>query len=142
MRKLLTFCLLAMFAIGLSSCKETKPEFKFQLTLSGDVQDAPTQIHSDFNVNVSNSPADVQLLSARSGEVQTVSIESEQGTDALQWLDTYIQKNVIDEMGPQTTYYILVKGFVNEKLTGLTFAVNKEFTNKPPVISTAGESAE
>lgn len=38
--------------------------------------------------------------------------------------------NVISEMGPETVYYIHVVGVVHESVSGITFSVDKEFSNR------------
>ena len=115
--------------MAMFSCKDVKPEFKFDLELTGDVSDAPTQISSDFNVAVTNIQADsVQRVIFLAAPCK--SITDPDGEEALQWLDSYIQNNVIAEMGPETVYYIHVVGRVHESVSGITFSVDKEFTNK------------
>ena len=132
MKKFFVVFIVAFLAtFALSSCDGTKPEFKFDLEVSGDVSDTPTSIVADFNASVTNVPV-VETQTMLFSAAPTKDITSPEGADALQWLDEYIQSNVIAEMGPQTSYNITVKGYVHEKVTGLTFAVDKQFTNTKP----------
>lgn len=110
--------------VAMTSCKNVKPDFKFDLHLTGDVSDVPTAINGTLDVKVANY-VPTAILSAKLAEEVNAD-----PTDAMTWLETYIQSNVIDQMGPQTTYEINVKGFVHEVNSGITFSVNKTFTNK------------
>lgn len=127
--------LCAMFlALGaFTSCKDVKPEFKFQLELTGDVADSTTAIKGDFAINVTNEAAQdfnaVYVLGAAADNA-ILSIAEPQGAQANEWLDNYIQENVINEFTATTEYYIAVKGYVHETLTGITFSVDKVFTNR------------
>lgn len=132
MKKFFLMCFVALLAtLALPSCDGTKPEFKFDLELAGDVSDTPTQITADFHASVTNVPV-VETRTLLFSAAPAKDINSPEGADALKWLDEYIQSNVIAEMGPQTSYNITVKGYVHEKVTGLTFAVDKQFTNTKP----------
>lgn len=130
-RFIVSLCVLLLTLAVFSSCKDVKPEFKFQLELSGDVSDSPTAIKGDFTVNVTNEVVynfnDAYILGASK---DIVSIIEPQGVQANEWLDEYIQENVINEFHDTTDYYIAVKGYVHETLTGLTFSVDKVFTNR------------
>lgn len=130
MKKFLFLCFTLLIAsMVMFSCKDVKPEFKFDLELTGDVADAPTQITSDFNVAVTNIQADsVQKVIFLAAPCKAIT--EPEGADALQWLDSYIQTNVISEMGPETVYYIHVVGMVHESVSGITFSVDKEFSNR------------
>ena len=127
--------LCAMFlALGaFTSCKDVKPGFKFQLELTGDVADSTTAIKGDFAINVTNEAAQdfnaVYVLGAAADNA-ILSIAEPQGAQANEWLDNYIQENVINELTATTEYYIAVKGYVHETLTGITFSVDKVFTNR------------
>lgn len=134
MKKFFAMFIVAFLAtFALSSCDGTKPEFKFDLEVSGDVSDTPTSIVADFNASVTNVPV-VETQTMLFSAAPTKDITSPEGVDALQWLDDYIKTNVLDEMGPETVYEIKVKGYVHEKVTGLTFSVDKKFSNKPPTV--------
>lgn len=134
MKKFFIMCFVALLAtLALLSCDGTKPEFKFDLEVAGDVSDTPTQINADFHASVTNVPV-VETQTMLFSAAPTKDITSPEGADALQWLDEYIKTNVIDEMGPETVYEIKVKGYVHEKVTGLTFSVDKKFSNKPPTV--------
>lgn len=126
--------LCAMFlALGaFTSCKDVKPEFKFQLKLTGDVADSTTAIKGDFAVNVTNEiigdfNATYVLTDANT---EILSIAEPKGVQANEWLENYVQENVINEFSVTTDYYIAVKGYVHETLTGITFSVDKVFTNR------------
>lgn len=128
MKKFLTL-LLAVMMIGIfTACKETKPEFKFNLNLTGDVSDSATDIQGDFNVKVLNFTPNSEQVLAASAPIDST---SEEAVNAYDWLDNYIQANVISEMGPSTTYEIKVTGLINEVNSGITLTVDKVFTNKP-----------
>lgn len=129
MKKFLTLALaVALILPMLSSCKDVKPEFKFDLNLTGVVQNAPTAIAGDFTVAVTNAQADVFVIE-NGAELNDIVVDKE----ANDWLDNYILANVIEEINddPATIYDITVKGFVREVVSGVCFTVDKRFTNKP-----------
>ena len=134
MKKFITICcVLFLVLAAFTSCKDVKPEFKFQLELTGDVADATTAIKGDFAVNVTNEIINdfnaTYLLADANTEI--LSIAEPKGAQANEWLENYVQENVINEFSATTDYYIAVKGYVHETLTGLTFSVDKVFTNRP-----------
>ena len=134
MKKFITICcVLFLVLAAFTSCKDVKPEFKFQLELKGDVADATTAIKGDFAVNVTNEIINdfnaTYVLTDENTEI--LSIAEPKGTQANEWLENYVQENVINEFSATTDYYIAVKGYVHETLTGLTFSVDKVFTNRP-----------
>ena len=123
----------AIFAVislllGVCSCKSVKPEFHFDLSITGDVHDAPTSIDGDFAVNVCNDNTIIEAVNLKNAPVK--SIPEQEGVAANSWLDDYIKKNVLSYFSANTTYDVYVKGYVKETLTGLTFSVDKRFTNK------------
>ena len=116
----------ASMMLAFTSCKDVKPEFKFQLALVGDVADSATCIAGDFDINVCNN-ADVFATINDTDEI--VSIVAPEGAEANKWLENYIEENVINEFYSTTEYSVSVKGFVHEVNTGMTFSVDKTFTN-------------
>ena len=134
MKKFITICcVLFLVLAAFTSCKDVKPEFKFQLELTGDVSDTTTAIKGDFAVNVTNEIINdfnaTYVLTDANTEI--LSIAEPKGVQANEWLENYVQENVINEFSATTDYYIAVKGYVHETLTGLTFSVDKVFTNRP-----------
>lgn len=134
MKKFITICcVLFLMLSAFTSCKDVKPEFKFQLELTGDVADTTTAIKGDFAVNVTNEIINdfnaTYVLTDANTEI--LSIAEPKGAQANEWLENYVQENVINEFSATTDYYIAVKGYVHETLTGLTFSVDKVFTNRP-----------
>lgn len=134
MKKFITICcVLFLVLAAFTSCKDVKPEFKFQLELTGDVADATIAIKGDFAVNVTNEIINdfnaTYVLTDANTEI--LSIAEPKGVQANEWLENYVQENVINEFSATTDYYIAVKGYVHETLTGLTFSVDKVFTNRP-----------
>lgn len=127
MRKILLFLVIALTLTAITSCKDVKPRFKFQLALNGEVADSVTAVQGDFDVNVCNNVVVFQTIN---DTTEVLSIASHEGNDANNWLDNYIQTNVISEFANSTEYVINVKGYVYETLTGITFSVDKTFTNK------------
>lgn len=127
MRKILLFLVMALTLTAITSCKDVKPRFKFQLALNGEVADSVTAVQGDFDVNVCNNVVVFQTIN---DTTEVLSIASTEGNDANNWLDNYIQTNVISEFANSTEYVINVKGYVYETLTGITFSVDKTFTNK------------
>ena len=127
MRKILLFLVMALTLTAITSCKDVKPRFKFQLALNGEVEDSVTAFQGDFDVNVCNNVVVFQTIN---DTTEVLSIASPEGNDANNWLDNYIQTNVISEFANSTEYVINVKGYVYETLTGITFSVDKTFTNK------------
>ena len=127
MRKILLFLVMALTLTAITSCKDVKPRFKFQLALNGEVADSVTAVQGDFDVNVCNNVVVFQTIN---DTTEVISIASPEGNDANNWLDNYIQTNVISEFANSTEYVINVKGYVYETLTGITFSVDKTFTNK------------
>ena len=127
MRKILLFLVMALTLTAITSCKDVKPRFKFQLALNGEVADSVTAVQGDFDVNVCNNVVVFQTIN---DTTEVLSIASPEGNDANNWLDNYIQTNVISEFANSTEYIINVKGYVYETLTGITFSVDKTFTNK------------
>lgn len=127
MRKILLFLVMALTLTAITSCKDVKPRFKFQLALNGEVADSVTAVQGDFDVNVCNNVVVFQTIN---DTTEVLSIASPEGNDANNWLDNYIQTNVISEFANSTEYVINVKGCVYETLTGITFSVDKTFTNK------------
>ena len=116
----------ASMMLAFTSCKDVKPEFEFQLALVGDVADSATCIAGDFDINVCNN-ADVFATINDTDEI--VSIVAPEGSEANRWLENYIEENVINEFYSTTEYSVSVKGFVHEVNTGMTFSVDKTFTN-------------
>ena len=127
MRKILLFLVMALTLTAITSCKDVKPRFKFQLALNGEVADSVTAVQGDFDVNVCNN---VVVFHTINDTTEVLSIASPEGNVANNWLDNYIQTNVISEFANSTEYVINVKGYVYETLTGITFSVDKTFTNK------------
>lgn len=127
MRKILLFLVMALTLTAITSCKDVKPRFKFQLALNSEVADSVTAVQGDFDVNVCNNVVVFQTIN---DTTEVLSIASPEGNDANNWLDNYIQTNVISEFANSTEYVINVKGYVYETLTGITFSVDKTFTNK------------
>ena len=127
MRKIILFLVMALTLTAITSCKDVKPRFKFQLALNGEVADSVTAVQGDFDVNVCNNVVVFQTIN---DTTEVLSIASPEGNDANNWLDNYIQTNVISEFANSTEYVINVKGYVYETLTGITFSVDKTFTNK------------
>ena len=127
MKKILLFLVMALTLTAITSCKDVKPRFKFQLALNGEVADSVTAVQGDFDVNVCNNVVVFQTIN---DTTEVLSIASPEGNDANNWLDNYIQTNVISEFANSTEYVINVKGYVYETLTGITFSVDKKFTNK------------
>ena len=127
MKKILFAIVMAsLMMLAFTSCKDVKPEFKFQLALVGDVADSATCIAGDFDINVCNN-ADVFATINDTDEI--VSIVAPEGAEANRWLENYIEENVINEFYSTTEYSVSVKGFVHEVNTGMTFSVDKTFTN-------------
>ena len=127
MKKILfAIVMAASMMLAFTSCKDVKPEFKFQLALVGDVADSATCIAGDFDINVCNN-ADVFATINDTDEI--VSIVAPEGAEANKWLENYIEENVINEFYSTTEYSVSVKGFVHEVNTGMTFSVDKTFTN-------------
>ena len=127
MRKILLFLVMALTLIAITSCKDVKPRFKFQLALNGEVADSVTAVQGDFDVNMCNNVVVFQTIN---DTTEVLSIASPEGNDANNWLDNYIQTNVIQEFPNSTEYVINVNGYVYDTLTGITFSVDKTFTNK------------
>ena len=127
MRKILLFLVMALTLTAITSCKDVKPRFKFQLALNGEVADSVTAVQGDFDVNVCNNVVVFQTIN---DTTEVLSIASPEGNDANNWLDNYIHTNVVSEFANSTEYVINVKGYVYETLTGITFSVDKTFTNK------------
>lgn len=127
MRKILLFLVIALTLTAITSCKDVKPRFKFQLALNGEVADSVTAVQGDFDVNVCNNVVVFQTIN---DTTEVLSIASPEGNDANNWLDNYIQTNVVSEFANSTEYVINVRGYVYETLTGITFSVDKTFTNK------------
>lgn len=127
MRKILLFLVMALTLTAITSCKDVKPRFKFQLALNGEVADSVTAVQGDFDVNVCNNVVVFQTIN---DTTEVLSIASPEGNNANNWLDNYIQTNIISEFANSTEYVINVKGYVYETLTGITFSVDKTFTNK------------
>ena len=127
MRKILLFLVMALTLTAITSCKDVKPRFKFQLALNGEVADSVTAVQGDFDVNVCNNVVVFQTIN---DTTEVLSIASPEGNDANNWLDNYIHTNVVSEFANSTEYIINVKGYVYETLTGITFSVDKTFTNK------------
>ena len=127
MKKILFAIVMAsLMMLAFTSCKDVKPEFKFQLALVGDVADSATCIAGDFDINVCNN-ADVFATINNTDEI--VSIVAPEGAEANRWLENYIEENVINEFYSTTEYSVSVRGFVHEVNTGMTFSVDKTFTN-------------
>ena len=130
------YCALFMTLIAFTSCKDVKPEYKFKLEIAGEVVDTPTNIQGDFLVNVCNDTtiAEYAARNVRTAEAEVpstiMSIAEKEGIEANKWLDDYIQNNVIAELAPTTEYNITVKGYVHEEVSGITFSVDKVFTDK------------
>ena len=116
----------ASMMLAFTSCKDVKPEFKFQLALVGDVADSATCIAGDFDINVCNN---ANVFATINDTAEIVSIVDPEGAEANRWLENYIEENVINEFYSTTEYSVSVKGFVHEVNTGMTFSVDKTFTN-------------
>lgn len=127
MKKILfVIAIVSSMMLALTSCKDVKSEFKFQLALVGDAADSTTSLVGDFDINVCNN---AEVFSAINDTNEIVSIVAPEGAEANKWLENYIEENVINEFYPTTEYSVFVKGFVHEVNTGMTFSVDKTFTN-------------
>ena len=127
MKKILFAIVMAsLMMLAFTSCKDVKPEFKFQLALVGDVADSATCIAGDFDINVCNN---ANVFATINDTDEIVSIVAPEGAEANKWLENYIEENVINEFYSTTEYSVSVKGFVHEVNTGMTFSVDKTFTN-------------
>lgn len=127
MKKILfVIAIVSSMMLAFTSCKDVKPEFKFQLALVGDAADSTTSLVGDFDINVCNN---AEVFSAIKDTNEIVSIVAPEGAEANKWLENYIEENVINEFYPTTEYSVFVKGFVHEVNTGMTFSVDKTFTN-------------
>ena len=136
MKKFSIFCFaLFMTLIAFTSCKDVKPEYKFKLEIAGEVVDTPTNIQGYFSVNVCNDVfVEYESRYVQPAEAEApptiMSIMEQKGTDANKWIDNYIQNNVVAEFAHITEYNIKVKGYVHEEVSGITFSVDKVFTDK------------
>lgn len=131
MKKFVLMIVATMLAcLAVTSCKGVKPEFKFQLEFTGDVADVPTCIKGDFAVNATNEVVNDFAACYVAEDAAVLSIADPQGVKANGWLDEYVQDNVISQLTATTTYYIAVRGYVHETATGITFSVDKVFTNR------------
>jgi hypothetical protein len=130
MKKFLYLLTLAFSFVAFSACKDTKPEFTFDLQFEGQTEVVEQHINGSFDVNVTNE----HVLALKSTQ-NLKSIEGSEGADALKWLNNYVDKNVVSEFEQaKAIYTIHVKGYVYEKLTGITFSVDKTYTNKETLV--------
>jgi len=127
MKQFIMICFGALMLLSLSSCKDVKPEFSFELNLKGDVE---AVVSGDFDVNVCNVQADSLQLQAFFNADQALALSAPEGENANAWLDKYIENNVLKYLEPNAVYDIYIKGYIKEKLTGLNFSVDKRITNK------------
>lgn len=127
MKQFIMICFGALMLLSLSSCKDVKPEFSFELNLKGDVQ---AVVSGDFDVNVCNVQTDSLQLQAFFNADQALALSAPEGENANAWLDKYIENNVLKYLEPNAVYDIYIKGYIKEKLTGLNFSVDKRITNK------------
>ncbi len=128
MKKFLTLCLLASVMLLAASCKDVKPDFKFNLDLVGAVENAPTAIAGNFSVQVANAQPDT-CSNFDAAELSAI----ETNEQACDWLDDYITANVLAYLDddPATLYDFTVKGYVKEVVTGISLSVDRRYTNKP-----------
>lgn len=118
---------LMLIAVFATSCKDVKPDFKFDLNLTGEVSNAPTNIAGNFDVAVCNAPA--KFFAVDNATV----LSCDENKNASDFIDDYIEKNVIAYFNdaPNTIYDFTVKGYISESVTGIKFSVDRRFTNKP-----------
>ena len=129
MKRFICFLSVALALLLMPSCKDVRPEFKFQMELTGDVSDSVSNLKGDFIVNVTNDGTNFFKVINES-DFETMSIAEPEGFKANSWLDNYIQENVIDNFSATTEYLIHIKGYVQEEKSGIVFSVDKTFTNK------------
>lgn len=148
MKKFIMMIALAFSMIAMQSCKDTQFGVTYSLTATGDavgnvqfnvpVGHFAVNGDADLDVLVSNDTTPAVLFgAAEDDEVFALgeALESNE-TDVLAAstaVEGWLQENFsVNDAGGD--YYIHIVGFVRENLTGLTFSVDKVFSNRdnPP----------
>jgi hypothetical protein len=125
MKKLNFLSMLALFALFVVSCTDTKPILKFNLTVSADVEEPKTKISVNSVSEITNdrwmyfpAPDDMVLLAV-----------TEKATEINDWVNDMIENNIIPKLPEKAIYRINVVGWVKETNTGLMIFVDKTFSN-------------
>ena len=115
-----------VFAIGVlgTSCDNKKPEFKYQVDVGGQLAFVASETVSTFTAFVSNTTTPTMLSASpdvSAGESSVITSAAEE----------YFEAQIKAALPTNTYYNITIKGYVTEKLTGITVAINKTFNNFP-----------
>lgn len=146
MRKFICMFALLIGLVAMQSCKESFFGVTYSLDTTGDVT-GDVQLNypygfvgvngdAELNMRVSN---DTVLVFGSVAEEDVVplgaALESndEQELVGATAVNGWFNDNFsVDVNDADATYYFHIVGRIRENLTGLTFSVDKEFTNRPP----------
>jgi len=127
MKKLFFYLsLLLLYGAIFVSCADTKPNLKFNLTITADIQEPNANI---WVYSVSTVTNDRFAYFPSSDETVRLSV-TEQLPETNEWLENYIEKNLIAKLPDKTLYLINVVGWVKETNTGVLIHVDKTFSNE------------
>ena len=131
MRKIVTAMLAIACLVALPSCNSNGPDFQFKVDLTGDVavQTAPA-ISADFQIAATNAADSVAFVCLADCD-NALPLEAKAGKDARNYLDDFIEDNFIDKLSNGALYEVKALGYITETTTGLTFRIDKTWTNKP-----------
>lgn len=139
MKKIIIALIMGLSLLSFQSCKDTKIAFNYEVKINGDA-DGVVDIKfpgGTFGVDgktglrfaYSNVPVDTTVR-VYNLEKALVSNDVKVAEAAAR-----VSESLVSVTAASGTYYVHVKGFVKETLTGLTFEVDREFTNRPQEVT-------
>jgi len=147
MKKFILMCALAFSMIAMQSCKETQFGVDYSLNATGD---AVGNVQFNFPVGhiALNGDADLDaLITSDTTKLvvfgtpcedalvlgEAVASKDKEVAAAATAVDAWVAKN-FSVTTADGNYYVLLAGYVRERVTGLTFEFKKEFTNRTNVV--------
>lgn len=132
MKKLILFMFTALLmSVTLQSCHNAEPQFNFNLAVTGYVDDTHnTGIYADWQGNVANET--IQNIANE----QVYQLSDPRAVNTVEWLDEFVAERYLKDIPNGAEYVVTLKGYVKEKITGLSFEINKTFTNRQSLAAT------
>lgn len=107
-----------------TSCSTNSANFKFNLTVKGNIENPNAPFVGTFDTNIANDIINVN-------DVDIVyTLESPEASNVSKWLNKQVKRVFLRKLNVNTLYEISALGYVEEKSTGIKVSINKVWTNK------------
>lgn len=107
-----------------TSCSTNSANFKFNLTVKGNIENPSAPFVGTFDTNIANDVINVN-------DVDIVyTLESPEASNVSKWLNKQVKRVFLRKLNANTLYEISALGYVEEKSTGIKVSINKVWTNK------------